>query len=88
MERFVFEKLQPIGDDFWKAEVVISTPESIDGRNVAQTATLTIRFKCRHDQAVEVLLQTALDEARRCLAGSSAFLQDQALSDLLDRGAL
>ena len=83
MTRFEIESLQPIGGDFWKAKVSVGTPETIEDREFAQWATLTIRFKYHLDGNAEGLLQRALDEARRCLSLSSAYLQDHALPELM-----
>lgn len=83
MDNFSIEKLQPIGGKLWLAEVVVKNDETIGDREVAQVATLRVRFTTDPSEPVEVLLQRAVDEARRCLSLSSAYLQDRALPELM-----
>ena len=83
MERFEIEGLQPIGGDFWKVQVSIRTFEDLGERNVAQAANLTVRVRYDHGGDVKGLLQLAVDEAKRCLGLSSAYLQEHSLADLL-----
>ena len=83
MLKFSIERLQPIGGDLWRAEVIVRTEETLGTREVAQVAALTVRFTIDTSSPVEELLQRAVDEARRCLALSSAYLQDRALPELL-----
>lgn len=84
MTTFNIESLQPIGDDFWKAEVKTVLIEPAEGRSFGQWTTQTIRFKYRNDGDVAGLQQLALDEARRCLLAASAALQGRALAELAD----
>lgn len=83
MDLFSIESLQPIGGNLWLAEIVVKTEETVDDREVAQVARLKVRFTFDPSAPVEALLQRAVDEARRCLALSSAYLQDRALPELM-----
>ncbi|MED5546197.1 MAG: hypothetical protein VYD90_13185 [Pseudomonadota bacterium] len=84
MQRFLIETLQPIGNSIWLAEVIVRTEERLDGVQVGQVSRLKVRFKFDIASPVEVLLRCAVDEARRCLALSSAYLQEHTLPELLE----
>ncbi len=83
MDLFNIETLQPIGNGLWMAEVIVKNEETIDGNEVAQVAKLRVRFMFDISGSAESLLQRAVDEARRCLALSSAYLQERDLPELL-----
>lgn len=82
-ERFLIDGLQPIGNNFWKASISIRSPETIEGRGVAQVTTVTVRFKYDHAGDAQGLLQRARDEAQRCLALATDVLRENSLPDLL-----
>ncbi len=85
MNSLYVEELQPIGDGLWKAEIVVKNEEDINGIGVAQVSTLRVRFTYDVSDSVEGLLQRALDEARRCLSLSSAYMQEKGLPELFEQ---
>ena len=71
MSNFQVNRLQPIDDDFWKAELEYTALEEIEGRAFGQNINLTIRFRYPATQSADGLVAKAISEAKRQISAAS-----------------
>lgn len=84
MGEFEILELQPINQiGLWRAKILISIKEDIEGYQVGHLTSLDVRFLCQHASPISELLEAALDAAKRSLAVSIDHVKDQSAAALL-----
>lgn len=85
MVEFEIISLQPIrARKLWKAEIAVSSPDTIEGVEVGQNAKLTVRFSYEETGSVDGLLEAALEAARKSLSMAVEKLDGRTAQELRD----